>query len=703
MSAPESDIGNPPLSQHGIHPKRLVRNFAIAGFLTFLIVTLLLGMLFRQISLDNLVEVTEARNVALATVLSHNIWNKYGEQLPSMSVDVDESLTDSTAFVRMHESILAELATLPILNIKIYSLDGSMLYSASFGERKLSKNHSENFVRASEGETSSQLTFREHFRASHSVIRDRHVLNSYIPIRSSNNSPVEGVFELYTDVSPVMTGINHTQLLFMTGLIVLLLVIYSALLFVVGRTAHVFQGHSLAHEANHKLMLYQAMHDPLTGLLNRKGFAEQLKESMQQATQESRLLALLYMDLDGFKQINDSFGHAFGDELLKEFATKLQHSTRGDDLLSRMGGDEFTIALTSIENIEEVQMVAERIISIAQEPFMHNGINASFGISMGITIYPLDEADVDTLIKHADTAMYDVKENGKGNYRFYSNEINEERLRKTLYVEELKQALQQDQFEVLYQPKVNIVHSRVVGMEALVRWHHPQHGLISPAEFIPVLEENGLILEVGEWILRKACETTRGWHQQGLDHLVLAVNVSPMQFQKDDFIECVAEVLEQTDYPADRLEIEVTEGSLIEDRDDCIAKLQSLRDMGVKVAVDDFGTGYSSLSYLQQFPINTLKIDRCFIKQLYESRDNASIVTAIMALAHSMHLDVVAEGVEEPQELAFLSALGCRVIQGYLFSRPLTAEQFGQYHITDTIVQDKMVQEESDLPSQDAI
>jgi diguanylate cyclase (GGDEF)-like protein len=437
-------------------------------------------------------------------------------------------------------------------------------------------------------------------------------------------------------------------------------------------------------------MIYQATHDPLTGLQNRKGFVETLQSEMQRTSQDDTLLALLYIDLDGFKQINDNFGHNYGDELLKDFAKKLSLCVRGGDTLTRIGGDEFTVIIKNVDHVDKVVDIAERIMKICDEPFRNNGTNSTYSLSMGIAFYPFEDVDAETLIHHADAAMYAVKDKSRNDYLFYSSELNRERQRRTTFEDQLALALSENQFQLVYQPKINIINSTMVGMEALLRWTHPVHGPVSPVDFIPMLEDSGKIVEVGEWVMRKACATTRCWHQAGMDHLVIAVNVSPVQFQHVNFLDTVKKVLDEEQFPAECLEIEVTEGCLMEDIKQCVHKLNALRDLGVRIAVDDFGTGYSSLSYLQQFPINTLKIDRSFVSKLYESRDNASIVTAIMALAHSMRLEVVAEGVEEPQELAYLSALGCQVIQGYLFSRPLPENEIRQFHIDEKVVHDKM-------------
>ena len=436
-------------------------------------------------------------------------------------------------------------------------------------------------------------------------------------------------------------------------------------------------------------MIYLANYDHLTGLPNRALFHDRLTGAMQRAHRAEHLVALLYLDLDRFKQINDSLGHQLGDQLLKDVACRLQQCVRRtdtvalpasrdgafDSTVARLGGDEFAIVLEDIRHVDEIVRITQRIFAAFSSSFDLGGHQVFVGTSIGITVYPFDDVDLDNLIGNADAAMYRAKALGRNNFQFYTDDLNsnaEERLRLET---ELRQALEREQFELVYQPKLNLRTNMVSGVEALLRWRSPHRGLVSPVEFIPLLEETGLIVPIGTWVLRTACAQAAAWARAGLD-MNMAVNLSARQFRDKNLTTLIQSALEDAELPANRLELEVTESLLMEDSVGSQAALMRIKQMGIHISVDDFGTGYSSLAYLKRFPIDTLKIDRSFMQDLAIDPDDTAIVHAVIALARSLRLTVVAEGVETFGQLGFLRETLCEQAQGYFIGRPMDAVAF---------------------------
>ena len=445
-------------------------------------------------------------------------------------------------------------------------------------------------------------------------------------------------------------------------------------------------------------LAYLANYDSLTGLPNRSLFRDRLSQAMHRADRKMHAFALMFLDLDRFKNINDSLGHDVGDALLKHVAYLLRDCLRKSDticrlgidsgpeegeevvVVSRLGGDEFTLILDGISNATDAAIAAQKVLdAFATYPFRAGDKEIYASTSIGITLYPLDNTNLDGLIKQADTAMYRSKELGRNNYQFYTEELNTKASQRLSLEVDLKRALENQEFLLHYQPKLDIVSGNVTGAEALLRWQHPDSGLTPPDKFIPILEETGLILPVGEWVLRTACEQIKTWHALGLDTLSVAVNLSARQFRQKDLAAMIIRILDDSGLPASALELEVTESLMMENTDSSIATLAQLKDRGIAIAMDDFGTGYSSLGYLKRFPIDTLKIDRSFVRDVTTDPDDAAIASAVIALAHSLRLTVVAEGVETEEQLQFMRERNCDQMQGYLLSRPLPADAFEQW------------------------
>ncbi|MFC5302416.1 EAL and GGDEF domain-containing protein [Azospira restricta] len=418
-----------------------------------------------------------------------------------------------------------------------------------------------------------------------------------------------------------------------------------------------------------------AHHDALTGLPNRSLLQDRLGQALAGAERAGNLVAVLFLDLDRFKAVNDTLGHDVGDALLKVVAARLAGAVRDVDTVCRLGGDEFVVVLGAVGGTDDAVMVAERIVDELAQPAEVMGHALRVSTSIGISLFPEDGRDAQTLMKNADTAMYTAKNRGRNNFQFFSPAMNDLASRFFRLEQRLRRAVERNEFVLHFQPQVDVAQRRVCGVEALVRWQDPEAGLVPPAEFIPVAEETGLILELGEWVLRGACRQIRAWHDAGWPQVPVAVNLSPRQFQQSDLVERVRAILAETGVPPAMLELEITESSLMHSVEEALAQVQALADMGVRLAIDDFGTGYSSLAYLKRFPVSRLKIDRSFVRDLCDDRDDAAIVASIIGLARSLALEVVAEGVETAPQLAALRDEGCRHCQGYLFSKPRPAEE----------------------------
>ena len=429
-------------------------------------------------------------------------------------------------------------------------------------------------------------------------------------------------------------------------------------------------------------------YDSLTGLPNRRRFAERLELALDHAERTGEGGAILHMDLDHFKKINDTLGHSVGDELLQQVSQRLDKRIRDGDSLgrlydvgerasvSRLGGDEFTILLPDMGHAQSATYLTRRILDVMKVPFKINGNELFITPSIGISIFPEDGKDMDTLLKHADIAMYQAKQHGRNCFEFYSSEMNARSLEQLNMEAGLRTALDSNELQLYYQPKLDVMNGGIVGAEALLRWEHPEMGMVSPVDFIPLAEETGMIVPIGARVLKMACRQARAWQDAGYGSLQMAVNVSIRQLQDSKLVKTVQAALEESGLQPQDLTIELTENMLMENAEDSFDKLQQLKGLGVKISIDDFGTGYSSLAYLQKFTIDELKIDRSFIQQIEAGTDKAPIVEAVVAMARSLNLAIVAEGVETSAQLEYLQKRECDVYQGFLFSKPVPADEF---------------------------
>jgi diguanylate cyclase (GGDEF)-like protein/PAS domain S-box-containing protein len=425
-------------------------------------------------------------------------------------------------------------------------------------------------------------------------------------------------------------------------------------------------------------MAHAAQHDLVTNLPNRLLLNDRITQSVALARRQKRPIAVIFLDLDRFKYINDSLGHAVGDKLLQSVSKRLLACVRSSDTVSRQGGDEFVILPSEITTPEDAGTSAIKILHSLTAPHSVGEQDLHIDGSIGISVYPEDGEDAETLIKNADTAMYHAKESGRNNFQFFKTEMNLRVVQRQSLEASLRRAIEREEFLLHYQPKVNLTSGEITGVEALIRWLQPERGLVAPSQFVPIAEDCGLIVQIGHWVLREACRQARAWQDAGLPPLSVSVNVSALEFREKGFVESVRTILAETGLKARYLELEVTEGVLMEHAEATACVLQALKAMGLCLAVDDFGTGFSSLSYLTKFPIDALKIDQSFVRQVTATPDETSVVTAIISMGQSLRLRVIAEGVETPGELEFLQAHQCDEAQGFYFSRPMLPDTFAK-------------------------
>ena len=419
--------------------------------------------------------------------------------------------------------------------------------------------------------------------------------------------------------------------------------------------------------------------DVLTGLPNRHLFHDRLAHELAYARRNKSKVTLFFIDLDQFKRVNDTLGHFVGDELLQEVAQRLKLCVRENDTVSRLGGDEFTIILTDLFLLKPITDIANKIIDAISQPIILHDNELFVGASIGVSIYPDDGDNAQILIRNADAAMYHAKENGRGNCQFFSEEINQRNQERHLLEKNLRRAIKNEEFELYYQPQIDINSEKVIGAEALIRWNDPHRGLVSPLDFIPIAEENGMILEIGAWVFKQACQHLRRCLDSKNTVGRVAINLSAIQFRDEGLVDMIESVLKQEKIPSNLIELEITESAIMENADEAIKILERISALDICISIDDFGTGYSSLAYLKKFPVDKLKIDREFIKNLPENNDDIVLTTTMIKLANSLGIDVLAEGTETKQQIDFLKNHGCQYVQGYYYAKPMPEDEFFAY------------------------
>ena len=693
---------------------KLLRYFSLTSLISIVAVVAALGFFYRETAVRSLVEMGESNNKALTVVLANSLWPRLGPYLAAADALPAPELKTHPGRAELAAALVAHVEGLSVAKVKVYDLRGRTVFSSEAKQIGEDKSRNAGFQGARDGSVTSELTHRNQFSAFDRTIENRDLLSTYIPVRRSLGGPVVAVFEVYDDVTPFLARIAQTQQRVILGVVVILCLLYGVLFFIVRhadgvirrqyrerelaeaalrdaqttlerrvaeRTAELARANGgLEMEIAERRMadqrvVHMAHHDVLTGLPNRTLLTDRVDQAITRAHRSASKLALLFLDLDRFKNVNDSLGHAVGDQLLQAVSTRLTACLREEDTAARLGGDEFIISLPDVADASEAARVAARILADLAKPFSVCGHQLPAEASIGIALYPDDGDSAQTLMRNADTAMYHAKESGRANYQFFSSQMNERVSRRLSTETSLRRALEHGEFTLHYQPLIELATGRIDGAEALARWPQPDHRLVSPAEFIPVAEDTGLIVPLGEWVLREACGQAQAW-QARQPGLRIAVNLSARQFRQKNLIGMIEQALCDTGLAPALLELELTEGMLMHHAEDTVRTLARLDEMGVRLAIDDFGTGYSSLSYLKRFPIHTLKIDRSFVQDLSTDPDDAAIVTAIVAMARGLNLNVTAEGVETEAQAAFLRSLSCDLAQGFHFGRPMPAADF---------------------------
>jgi len=647
--------------------------YIIISIIVGLVAVTALIVLYRQISYSSLVKHETLSNVTLAQTFANSIWPHYAQSM--MGASTSSSKTETT---NLRQEVLLQMHRTRVLAIKIYNPDGLVVFSTDNSQIGQDKHLNAGFISARSGHPKSNITFRNRFDSFDGVIVDRNLVSSYVPIYSGETSDVTAVFEVYSDVTELVGSLEQIQWYIILGVVGSLSFLYIVLFLIASRADQTIRKHEQLNVEQEVKFNFHAYHDPLTSLPNRSSFVKQVKESVERTQRARQVLGVLLLDLDNFKLINDSFGHVTGDHVVRVVSKRLMSAVRETDSLFRIGGDEFAVILENLEEPEGAVQLANKIIEIMTKPIGVNMQSVIVTTSIGISIYPRDANNAELLVKNADAALHMSKESGRNRYKFYSPEMNQRALEQLALESDLQQALQKDEFFLYYQPRLSGNDYRIVASEALVRWRHPELGLLSSEEFVPILERIGAIENIGEWALVNACRQNKAWQDQGLPPIRVSVNISYFQVRSGHLVKTVREVLERTGLPAEYLELELTESILIDNTDAVIDTFNQLKDVGVYISIDDFGAGYSSLNYLRRLPINFIKMDRIFIQEIQTNTKDAAIVGAIFNLAHGLGIQVVAEGIEVQQQEDILLQHRCDELQGFLYSPAVPAEKFGE-------------------------
>lgn len=597
---------------------------------------------------------------------------------------------DQDRIERFDRHIRQFLLPFNIIKIKIYNEESKILYSTDPAIIGITDAGNLRLQNALRGNNDSKLETKDTVTDLSEEHRlDIDVVETYVPTRQSGR--IVGAFEIYMDVTRYRSGIKKLVIVSVSVLGLILSCAFVPSLLLIGRGTR--QVRKAQEELVRTLLLnqekekrqarerleYQAGHDALTSLPNRNLLIDRLQLALLHAERQENQVAVLFVDLDHFKFVNDSMGHTYGDRLLTIIARRLTESVRADDTVARHGGDEFVVILPVLRTDEDVVKVVEKIRTALSRPLHIDEHEIELSCSIGVGIFPKDGKDAQEVLKNAEAAMFNAKELGRNNCRFFTAALNDRTVARMTMERQLRRALERDEFLLHYQPQVDLGTGRITGVEALLRWQNPELGMVSPGTFIPLAEDTGLIVPIGEWVLREACTCNKAWQDRGLIPLVMAVNLSPRQFWFPGLIESIANVLLESGLDPHFLELEIIESMVMRDVKAATAMLDELKRLGVHLSMDDFGTGYSSLSHLKRFPFDKLKMDISFVREVTHDPSSAAIAKAIIAMAHNLNLQVIAEGVETKGQLSYLHAHGCDEMQGFYFSRPLPAAEFEQF------------------------
>ncbi len=650
----------------------------ISGVFTLMLVMAATAWLFIEKSIDdNLLKIASDNNTFVASMIGDLVLLSPGNKLDKTTLKSFEKLSvEQVLKTQSYSNILVVvnryLKKHAVSKINLITPSGKIIFSTNPQDVARQIDVFESFRAATQGKAGTLQIFDANTAARYHV--KRNTLLSYVPVIKQQGTDVNEVLfiiELNTDISSLVDKISYFKIILIAGLLAGLVILLAIFIYLAKYSDSLVNKYA-------RQIVTQAKSDPVTGLLNRHHFFRTLKQSVRRTIQQNGRSALLIIDIDHFKEINARYDHTFGDEVLKIIVQRLNRIISPADTLARTGDDEFSVLVEQFDSRSYIQDVAQKILKKINAPIQIDANYIHLTVSIGISVINEDAREMETLVQHADAALYNAKDFGRNNFQFFSRGGGSRHIRFYEKQYSLNKALEDNEFVLFIQPKVNGSSGKIVGGEILLRWDNPDYGMVQPLEFLPALETSGLIHNVGNWVLQETCKIGKRWKDNGMPAVPLSVNVSALQFKKESFVINVSEALRSSGLEGNMLEMELTETCLMDNVEYSLHILQNLKDIGIRIAIDDFGTGYSSLNYLKRFPIDVLKIDRSFIQDVNnrENNDNAAIVTAIMALSHSLHLEAVAEGIETAEELAYLNALGCKIIQGFLFSKPLPLDEF---------------------------
>jgi diguanylate cyclase (GGDEF)-like protein len=651
----------------------LLRYSQIMAVAVMVAVVVALSLLYRGMVVDALVDSETHASVGLTKTFANAVWPTYAGFVRRAGSLPPGELARRPEIADLERDLQALARGLNVVKVKIYDLRGLTVFSTDPRQIGEDKSANPGFLRARDGYPASEITYRDRFDAWEGAISDRNIISTYVPVHVDEATPVEAVFEVYSDVTVLVERMQASQRKIIGGVLGAMALVWLVVQLMLSHYQRRLAEEERHRQAHEEWMRHQAFHDPLTDLPNRVSFTEHLGEALRRAKRAEWGLALLFIDLDLFKRVNDSLGHDAGDRLLRVASERIRGAVREADLLFRMGGDEFTVLLEDVGAPEEAGAAAQRILEAMATPVLLDHHEIAVSASIGIALFPRDDVVGERLVKSADTAMYRAKELGRNRYAFFSPEMNQHVEEQMKLEAALRRALKSGEFLLHFQPRISTSTGRAAGAEALLRWRHPEWGLVEPARFVPALEETGLIVQVGAWALAEACHQARAWQAGGRAPLRVSVNISPRQFRSEGLVKAVGGALRASGLEPQLLELELTESLLLENVEYAADTMHRLKRLGVRLSIDDFGTGYSSLGHLKRFPIDSLKLDRGSVRDLAASPKDAAIVEAICLLARSLGIGLIAEGVEEAWQAEYLSARHCTEMQGYFFSRPVAA------------------------------
>jgi diguanylate cyclase (GGDEF)-like protein len=657
---------------------RLLRYFSIASLVSMVLAAIVLGTLHQSFEKNHLLRFGESRNVTLTQAFSNSIWPQFRSFANAAKLLDAVALRRHPDIAKLSQSVRDAVRNTPTVRVKIYQLDGRTLFSTDATQIGASNGSDAGFLSARLGLALSEITHHDKFSAFDGEFVNRDVLSSYIPLRSSADAPIEGVMTIYTDVTDLLASDEREERLVTLSVVAVLTALYGILFFIVRHADSVIMKQYKQQRRIEQSLRHVTTHDALTNLPNRLLLLDRIKQSLTSAERHNNLLAVAYIDLDNFQNINNSLGHHIGDKVLQTVAQRLARCLRESDTITRISGDEFVVSLPDIHSNVDLFQIAKKMLGAIALPIDAEGRELHLTASIGIALYPEHGKDAETLMSKADMAMHSAKRLGRNRHQMFAEHMSEQVQQQVQMEDEMWRALENNEFVLYYQPVVDLKSGAIVGAEALLRWPNAHGAWLSPAEFIPMAEKCGLIVPLSEWILSEACTQLQAWREggHGLSDFTIAVNLSPRHFATAGLATMIAGVIKQAEIDPRRLHLEITDGLLTDKNESVLANFEGLKHIGIKFSLDDFGTGYSSLGYLRSFPIDMLKIDRSFVQDLPDNADNVAIVTTIIALANSLSLTVVAKGVESGAQLASLQQLGCHLAQGFLFSRPLPADEF---------------------------